>query len=212
MRKTIRPIYEEYKQLGIDQQIDYAKFYLYSIITHSTAIEGSTVTELENRLLFDEGIGSQKPLIEQMMNLDLKTAYEQGMIYARQHTDYSVNMLCGLSAGIGGRSYIAYQKVPSRTEAFCQWLNEERRHIDPKEIEKVYDLSFEAHYRLSPLTTHLSPLTSHLSMSLASYHRLLRKRSASNTSPRWNRAKKKIVRTDSKPLCSTTIARTLSSR
>ena len=51
---TIRPIYEEYKQLGIDQQIDYAKFYLYSIITHSTAIEGSTVTELENRLLFDE--------------------------------------------------------------------------------------------------------------------------------------------------------------
>ena len=179
MRKTIRPIYEEYKQLGIDQQIDYAKFYLYSIITHSTAIEGSTVTELENRLLFDEGIGTQKPLIEQMMNLDLKTAYEQGMIYARQHTDYSVDMLCGLSAlvmkntgseysamagnfsaakgelrllnvsaGIGGRSYLSYQKVPSRTEAFCQWLNEERRHIDPKEIEKVYDLSFEAHYRL----------------------------------------------------------------
>ena len=179
MRKTIRPIYEEYKQLGIDQQIDYAKFYLYSIITHSTAIEGSTVTELENRLLFDEGIGAQKPLIEQMMNLDLKTAYEQGMIYARQHTDYSVDLLCSLSAlvmkntgseycamagnfsaakgelrllnvsaGIGGRSYLSYQKVPSRTEAFCQWLNEERRHIDPKEIEKVYDLSFEAHYRL----------------------------------------------------------------
>ena len=43
---TIRPIYEEYKQVGIDQQIDYAKFYLYSIITHSTAIEGSTVTEI----------------------------------------------------------------------------------------------------------------------------------------------------------------------
>lgn len=51
MRKTIRPIYEEYKQLGIDQQIDYAKFYLYSIITHSTAIEGSTVTELGENLI-----------------------------------------------------------------------------------------------------------------------------------------------------------------
>ena len=35
---------ERYKQLGIDSQIDYEKFYLYSIITHSTAIEGSTVT------------------------------------------------------------------------------------------------------------------------------------------------------------------------
>ena len=35
---------ERYKQLGIDSQIDYEKFYLFSIITHSTAIEGSKVT------------------------------------------------------------------------------------------------------------------------------------------------------------------------
>ena len=176
---TIRPIYEEYKQLGIDQQIDYAKFYLYSIITHSTAIEGSTVTEVENRLLFDEGIGAQKPLIEQMMNLDLKAAYEQGVIYAQQHTEYSVDMLCGLSelvmkntgseystmavnfsaakgelrllnvsAGVGGRSYLSYQKVPGRLEEFCQWLNTERKSLNKSDIEKVYDLSFETHYRL----------------------------------------------------------------
>ena len=45
-----------YEKLGIGQQIDYDKFYLYSLITHSTAIEGSTVTEIENQLLFDEGI------------------------------------------------------------------------------------------------------------------------------------------------------------
>ena len=37
-----------YRELGIEEQIDYKKFYLYSIITHSTAIEGSTVTEIEN--------------------------------------------------------------------------------------------------------------------------------------------------------------------
>ena len=176
---TIRPIYEEYKQLGIDQQIDYAKFYLYSIITHSTAIEGSTVTEVENRLLFDEGIGAQKPLIEQMMNLDLKTAYEQSIVYAREHTDYSVELLCGLSAlvmkntgseyntmlgnfsaakgelrllnvsaGIGGRSYLSYQKIPSRLQEFCQWLNKERKSLNISDIEAIYDLSFEAHYRL----------------------------------------------------------------
>ena len=176
---TIRPIYEEYKQLGIDQQIDYAKFYLYSIITHSTAIEGSTVTEEENRLLFDEGIGAQKPLIEQMMNLDLKAAYEQSIVYAREHTDYSVELLCGLSAlvmkntgseyntmlgnfsaakgelrllnvsaGIGGRSYLSYQKVPSRLQEFCQWLNKERKSLNISDIEAIYDLSFEAHYRL----------------------------------------------------------------
>lgn len=32
-------VLKEYKQLGISEQIDYQKFYLYSIITHSTAIE-----------------------------------------------------------------------------------------------------------------------------------------------------------------------------
>lgn len=31
-------------------------FYLYSIITHLTAIEGSTITELENQIMFDNGI------------------------------------------------------------------------------------------------------------------------------------------------------------
>lgn len=160
MSEIIVDIIDEYRRIGIDQQLDYAKFYLYSIITHSTAIEGSTVSEVENRLLFDEGIGAQKPLVEQLMNLDLKAAYEQGLLYAQQHTDYSLNMLCGLSAlvmkntgaeysamagnfsaakgelrllnvsaGVGGRSYLSYQKVPSKTEAFCQWLNKERKNI-----------------------------------------------------------------------------------
>ncbi|MBR6861139.1 MAG: hypothetical protein IKM73_07450, partial [Acidaminococcaceae bacterium] len=71
---------ERYKQLGIDSQIDYEKFYLYSIITHSTAIEGSTVTEIENQLLFDQGITAKgKTIVEQMMNLDLKRAYEESI-------------------------------------------------------------------------------------------------------------------------------------
>ena len=55
MEKSInelRKVLQEYKQLGIQEQIDHKKFYLYSIITHSTAIEGSTVTEIENQLLF----------------------------------------------------------------------------------------------------------------------------------------------------------------
>lgn len=61
----------EYKQYDISNQIDYDKFYLYSIITDSTAIEGSTVTELEAQLLFDEGItSSNRTMYEQMMNLD----------------------------------------------------------------------------------------------------------------------------------------------
>ena len=47
---TFLSIIQEYIRLGIPEQIDYKKFYLYSLITHSTAIEGSTVTEIENHV------------------------------------------------------------------------------------------------------------------------------------------------------------------
>ena len=66
-KKLIETI-SRYTASGIDQQVDYEKFYLYSLITHSTAIEGSTVTEVENQLLFDEGIAAKgRSLNEQMM-------------------------------------------------------------------------------------------------------------------------------------------------
>lgn len=58
VKKMLQQLLAEHKRLGIAEQLDYTKFYLYSIITHSTAIEGSTVTEVEAQLLFDEGITS----------------------------------------------------------------------------------------------------------------------------------------------------------
>lgn len=42
----LRCLLEKYRQSGIAEEVDYDKFYLYSLITHSTAIEGSTVTEI----------------------------------------------------------------------------------------------------------------------------------------------------------------------
>ena len=178
MKEQLTALIEQYKQLGIDSQIDYEKFYLYSIITHSTAIEGSTVTEIENQLLFDEGITAKgKPLMEQMMNLDLRRAYEESIRLAKNHTDITVDILKALShlvmqntgstyktvlgdfssangdlrivnvtAGVGGRSYLSYQKVPAKLQEFCDWLNAQRQR--PMSLSERYDLSFEAHYRL----------------------------------------------------------------
>lgn len=92
-------VLDEYKRLEIAEQIDYDKFYLYSLITHSTAIEGSTVTEIENQLLFDEGISAKgRTIQEQLMNLDLKKAYEESIRLAKAKTDFSIDMLKGLSA------------------------------------------------------------------------------------------------------------------
>ena len=167
-----------YKEQGIDSQIDYEKFYLYSIITHSTAIEGSTVTEFENQMLFDEGVSAKgKTIVEQMMNLDLKRAYEESIRLARAHTPFTIDMLkvlsklvmqntgstyktalgdfssangdlrlVNVSAGVGGKSYMSYQKVPDKLQEFCEWLNAER--AKKMSMAERYNLSFEAHYRL----------------------------------------------------------------
>ena len=171
---------DRHRALGISEQIDYEKFYLYSIIVHSTAIEGSTVTEVEAQLLFDEGITSSKrTMLEQQMNLDLKVAYEYGRewiklhepitvdwlitlaskVMARTGTEYSVMggdfssakgelRKLNVSAGLGGKSYMSYLKVPERLAAFCKELDLRRRAVDPTDICAIYDLSFWAHYEL----------------------------------------------------------------
>ena len=174
-------VLKEYHALGIAQQIDYAKFYLYSIITHSTAIEGSTVTEIENQLLFDQGITAKgRSLQEQMMNLDLKAAYEHSMQQAKEHAAFSVEMLkelsalvmkntgsqyhtpqgsfdaskgdlrlLGVTAGIGGKSYMDYRKVPAKLDEFCLLINERRQQLlESDNTMAKYLLSFDAHYQL----------------------------------------------------------------
>lgn len=155
--------------------MDYQKFYLYSIVTHSTAIEGSTVTEIENQLLFDEGIAAKgRSLTEQMMNLDLKDAYLHAFRIAQENPIYTPQLLqqlsafvmrrtgseystiaghfdsskgefrlCNVSAGIGGRSYLAYNKVPRAVDDFCRWLNEEISKVDNTDVAACYRLSFE---------------------------------------------------------------------
>ena len=179
-RDLLLQLLERHRALGIAEQIDYDKFYLYSIIVHSTAIEGSTVTEVEAQLLFDEGITSSKrTLLEQQMNLDLKVAYEYGREWIKLHQPITIDWLIllaskvmartgseyssmggnfsaskgelrklNVSAGIGGKSYMSYLKVPERLAAFCEELNNRRKAIDTTDVCSVYDLSFWAHYEL----------------------------------------------------------------
>ena len=170
----------KYRALGIDKQIDYDKFYLYSLVTHSTAIEGSTITELENQILFDHGISLKgKNLDEQHMNLDLKQAYEKAIEYAKQHKPITAEMLISLAAlvmkntgkeyqtmlgdfssargelrllnvtaGVGGRSYMNYSKVPMKLAELCDMLNERRAKSATMSVDELYQLTFDAHYHL----------------------------------------------------------------
>lgn len=176
----IKEALKAYLASGVEDQVDYQKFYLYSIVTHSTAIEGSTVTEIENQLLFDEGIAAKgRSLTEQMMNVDLKNAYLYAFKVASENPIYTPQLLqqlsalvmrrtgseystiagqfdsskgefrlCNVSAGIGGRSYLAYNKVSRAVDDFCGWLNKEIANADKTDIAACYRLSFEAHFRL----------------------------------------------------------------
>ena len=179
-KETLLILLTRHAELGISAQIDYEKFYLYSIITHSTAIEGSTVTEVEAQLLFDEGITSSKrTIVELNMNLDLKVAYEYGREWIKRHEDITVDWLIllaskvmartgaeynsiggsfsaakgelrklNVTAGMAGKSYMSYLKVPAKLQAFCDELNSRRKAIDPTDVASVYELSYWAHFEL----------------------------------------------------------------
>ena len=180
MVSLLEKLFTQYRKLGIDNQIDYDKFYLYSLITHSTAIEGSTITELENQIMFDHGISLKgKSIEEQSMNLDLKVAYEKAIEFTKHHKPFSIEMLIMLSAlvmkntgkeyktalgdfssargelrllnvtaGVGGRSYMNYSKVPAKLAEFCEQLNASRAKASEMSIDELYSLTFDAHYQL----------------------------------------------------------------
>ena len=177
----IEKLWAEFNELGINKAVDYDKYYLYSLITHSTAIEGSTLTEVETQLLFDEGITANgKPLVYHLMNEDLKQAYEYVIEEAKQHkpvtplflqrlsamvmrttgSEHSTMggifdssrgeyRLCGVTAGVGGRSYMNYQKVPVKVDELCVLLQEKQKQAFT--LREQYELSFNAHLNLATI-------------------------------------------------------------
>ena len=176
--QEIEQLYQKFQQLGISEAVDYEKYYLYSLITHSTAIEGSTLTEAEAQMLFDEGLTAKgKPLVYHLMNEDLKKAYElakeeakckkpinsaflqklnstlmrtTGSIYNVMGGSFDSSKgefrLCGVTAGIDGRSYMSYQKVPAKVEELCALLQEKQKAVGT--FREQYELSFNAHLNL----------------------------------------------------------------
>jgi Fic family protein len=88
-----------YNSLNTREIIDHEKFYLYSIIAHSTAIEGATLTELDTRLLLDDGITAKgKPLVHHLMTTDLRDAYLFARQRAGEKTPFTPGFLRELNA------------------------------------------------------------------------------------------------------------------
>ncbi|MEE0914988.1 MAG: Fic family protein, partial [Alistipes sp.] len=56
--------------------------------------------------------------------------------------------LLNVTAGVGGRSYMNYSKVPTKLTEFCSQLNADRKKAENKSITELYKLSFDAHFNL----------------------------------------------------------------
>ena len=74
MKETLK-IFEQkrtaFLKLKLHEAINWEKYNLMSLSHHSTAIEGSTLTELESQLLLEEGTTPQgKPLEHSLMEKD----------------------------------------------------------------------------------------------------------------------------------------------
>ncbi|MEO7266373.1 MAG: Fic family protein [Ferruginibacter sp.] len=174
--ENIISLINKFQSLNLSSVIDFDKFNLYAITHHSTTIEGSTLTEVETRLLLDEGITpAGKPLLHSLMVKDhyaallfvLQSAKEKkeissgfiqqinsevmkntGSIY---HTLFGeLNAAEGVfrkgNVSAGNTYFVNFDKVPSFVGDLCKKLNEA---ITPtlSLLDKI-TICFDAHFDL----------------------------------------------------------------
>jgi Fic family protein len=177
----IESLVKEYNDLRLIDLIDYQKFYLYSIISHSTAIEGSTLTEAETQILFDEGLTAKgKPLLHHLMNEDLKNAYNFAFGEALKKSPISPEFLNSLSSLVMKSTGSIYNGISGQWDSskgdyrlhgvtagfggksyvnfkkvpeFVQQLCDElnARILKVSTLQEIYTLSFDAHLNLATI-------------------------------------------------------------
>jgi Fic family protein len=177
----IESLVKEYNDLKLSELIDYRKFYLYSIISHSTAIEGSTLTETETLILFDEGLTAKgKPLLHHLMNEDLKNAYNFAFEEALKRSPMTSEFLNRLSSLVMKSTGSVYNGISSQWDSskgdyrlhgvtagfggksyvnfkkvpeLVEQLCDELnvRILQVSTLHEIYTLSFDAHLNLATI-------------------------------------------------------------
>jgi Fic family protein len=163
----------EYKRLDIENAINYEKFNEFLISYHSTAIEGSSLTYEDTRLLLNDGLTPKGKLIKDIdMVRDHHKALEFVIANSKKQKEVTpelIRQIAGmimkntgaihssmagdfdsskgdyrlLSVYVGDTYFMSYQKVPAAVERLCSEINE--RNKDGMGITDVYDLAFDAH-------------------------------------------------------------------
>jgi Fic family protein len=98
-QQQIEEFIKEYNALHLGEVIDYNKYKLYSIVASSTALEGSTLTEIDTQLLLDEGITAKgKPIEHHLMVRDNYEAMKVALQLAEKKISITPEVLQSINA------------------------------------------------------------------------------------------------------------------
>lgn len=174
--KNVMQLLEKYDKLGIQQAIGWEKYNLYSIVHHSTSIEGASLSEIETQLLLDDGITAKgKPMVHHLMQKDHYNALLFVKNAAKEKRPLTTELLREIEARVmkstgnihntikgtfdtskgefrllnvyaGETRFVDFSKVPALIDKYCNKVNSKLTGNLSK--EEVLILSFDAHYEL----------------------------------------------------------------
>ncbi|MBQ3711749.1 MAG: winged helix-turn-helix transcriptional regulator [Bacteroidales bacterium] len=125
---------------------------IFEIVQASAALEGSSLTMAECERLLAEGISSEgKTIAEQLLCLNLRSAYEKCFRMAVDHEFWSVYRLKSLASVALRDSGAAVEIVSNERvlQKICDIANGMRLHIGGDDAMDQYKASFMIHYLVS---------------------------------------------------------------
>lgn len=167
----------DFKNSGAGQNINYFDYNNLLITSHSTRIEGSTLTIGEAYTLIEDGISPRKAFVHSMMTLDHYNALSYVIDQSSRRTPISVEQIKHIASlvmkrtgqivenvlGIvdvtkgdfrkasvtaGAVRFMNYDKVPTKVTELVDKINKALKNEDHLTIGQRLELSFFAHYEL----------------------------------------------------------------
>ncbi len=178
MKASVEKLLDQYEEYKLSEVIHHDKFNCYAIVHHSSSIEGSTLSEVETRLLLDENMTPKgKPLEHTLMTKDHFTALQYilqevknkraitpdfiqtinarvmkstGGIYntVLGTIDASQGMFRKGNVSAGETYFVNYDKVERLVKELCDKLNTRLASTNSRLELDKLEASFFAHFHL----------------------------------------------------------------
>ena len=167
---------KEFQKLKLYEAINWEKYNYMSVSHHSTAIEGSSLTESESQMLLDEGITPKgKPLEHSVMEKDHYSALRFVAKEAKTKRKVTPEFIKAVSSRVmlgtgkeynamggqfdsskgeyrklgvfaGDTSFPNYQKLEGMVQTICDELEKKINKVTA--VTEIYDLAFDFHFDL----------------------------------------------------------------